>query len=350
MELGTGIVEGFYGTPWSKEARLFAADRLQELGGKFYIYAPKGDPYLRKKWTETYPATEAEALRTFGRELHARGLSFGVGLSPYELYRAFDQSAQDKLKKKLEEIADLGADHLALLFDDMRGDLPNLATLQIEIIQFVQAFKRFKTLSFCPTYYTTDPVLDRVFGQRPEGYLEALGLAVDPSVHFYWTGEKVCSTEYSEAHLAEVTRLLKRKPLLWDNYPVNDGQRMCKFLHLKEFTGRPGRLLRELSGHAVNPMNEAYLSWIPMRTLLSAYAGKATDWKAAAEIELGSELAAILSGDAVFFQEQGLDVMSPAQKENFIAKYSAFDHPAAKEVVLWLKDYYLVTRELVLTQ
>ena len=31
---------------------------------------------------------------------------------------------------------------------------------------------------------------------------------------------------------------MRRKPFLWDNYPVNDGPRMSQFLHLRAFTGR----------------------------------------------------------------------------------------------------------------
>ena len=350
MELGIGIVEGFYGTPWSDEDRRFSAERLKDLGGSFYIYAPKGDPFLRKRWTEAYPAAQAEKLRALGRDLHALDLSFGVGLSPYELYRSFDQAAQSQLEKKLNEIVELGADHLALLFDDMRGDLPNLASLQIEIIRFVQAFGKFKTLSFCPTYYTTDPILDKVFGQRPEGYLEALGAEIEPSVHFFWTGEKVCSTEYPSAHLAEVTALLQRKPFLWDNYPVNDGQRMCKFLHLKEFSGRPMRLKEELSGHAVNPMNQANLSWIPMRTLFQTYTRGSSNWLEAATVELGEELANALNTDAQNFQEKGLDSFTAEETRNYLEKYSKYSHPAALEIVRWLRGEYHVTRELVLTQ
>ena len=350
MDLGVGIVEGFYGTPWSDGDRVHAAQRLQSLGGKFYIYAPKGDPFLRKRWTEAMPRANADALQRFGKTLEAHSLEFGVGLSPYELYRSFDHQTKKTLETKLEEIQALGVKHLALLFDDMRGDLPDLAKLQIEIIRFVQAWGGFKTLSFCPTYYTVDPILDKVFGQRPEGYLEEIGQEIDPSVHFYWTGEKVCSTEYPSEHLAQVTKWLGRKPLLWDNYPVNDGQRMCKFLHLREMTGRPSRLNDELSGHAINPMNQAYLSWIPIRTLFQAYANEPLNWLQAATDELGPEFARVLQGDSRLFQESGLESFDEAQKKQLAEKYTQFDHPAAKEILKWLNGDYQVSRELVLTQ
>ncbi len=347
---GIGIIEGFYGEPWSFQEREHSAQKLQTLGGSFYTYAPKGDPFLRKRWKEAIPQDCAESLKILGRSLHEKKLSFGVGLSPYELYRSFDLDSQKALEKKLIEIKGLGADHLALLFDDMRGDLPNLATLQIEIINFVQKLSFFKSLSFCPTYYSTDPILDKVFGQRPEGYLEKLSNEVDEKVDFYWTGEKVCSTEYSEEHLEQTKKWLGRFPLLWDNYPVNDGQRMCKHLHLKSFTGRPASLKNHLSGHAINPMNQEALSWIPMLTLFQSYAGETINWMKAATTELGETFAKTLEEHVSLFKDEGLDKIEQSKKVELIETYQQFKHPAAQEIISWLKGETIVTRELVLTQ
>ena len=232
----------------------------------------------------------------------------------------------------------------------MRGDLPNLAALQIEIIRFVQSLNAFPVLSFCPTYYSPDPILDRVFGERPKGYLEQLGTEVDPLVHFFWTGERICSKEYSSEHLSDVTRTLKRKPFLWDNYPVNDGEKMCKFLHLREMSGRENRLKNELSGHAINPMNEATLSWIPIRTLFQTYAGQEMNWMAAAEAELGKTFAQALFTDLALFQDQGRATFSDEKKVELIRRYREFNHPAAFEIIAWVSGDYEVTRELVLTQ
>ena len=79
----------------------------------------------------------------------------------------------------------------------------------------------------------------RVFGRRPDHYLEELGTRLDPSIDVFWTGEEVCARALGVGHLARVAGQLGRKPVLWDNYPVNDGKRMSQFLHLRAFTGRP---------------------------------------------------------------------------------------------------------------
>jgi hypothetical protein len=44
-----------------------------------------------------------------------------------------------------------------------------------------------------------------------------------------------------------------RHPFLWDNYPVNDGQRMSRHLHIRGFTGRSPEIWRHIAAHGINP-------------------------------------------------------------------------------------------------
>lgn len=328
---------------------------MASSGFSFYIYAPKGDPFLRKRWLEPLPTDFLTNLSRLAGKLHDAGLELGVGLSPYEIYRSFDAESKTALEEKIQHFISCGVDHLAILFDDMRGDLPRLAERQVEILHWIQERSKFSRLSMCPTYYSSDPVLDRIFGARPPEYLEELGTRLDSAIDLYWTGEQICSAAYSSEHLNDVAKVLRRKPLLWDNYPVNDGQRMCKFLHLRGFTGRPAALEGLLSAHAVNPMNQAFLSRIPALTLRDSYrlrggydANRAFEL-AAVEV-LGPRFAARLGQDLADFQDAGLDGMTAERKGEHRRAYSAFDHPAAREIVAWLDGRYEVSRELVLTQ
>src|SRR5690606_10093833 len=157
------------------------------------------------------------------------------------------------LDRKLAFLEDVGVQDLAILFDDMRGDVPDLAERQAEIVAHVGGRTRADRLIVCPTYYSDDPILDRVFGARPGGYLERLGSLLDPDVRIFWTGVEVCSREFSSAHLARVTEQLGRRPFLWDNYPVNDGQRMSQYLHVRAFTGRAARIGAHVAAHGINP-------------------------------------------------------------------------------------------------
>lgn len=355
MSFHLGVIEGFYGKPWSEEERKSVIRLLAPHDYSLYIYAPKGDPFLRKRWREKMPEETRSMLRGLSESCEESGVTFGVGLSPYELFRSFDEEGKASLLEKIEFFDEIGVNHLGILFDDMKGDLPGLARLQVEILHWIRDRSKAKKISLCPTYYCFDPVLDRVFGKRPDRYLEELGEDLDPSIDLFWTGEEVCSREVTPGHLRAVGELLGRKPLLWDNYPVNDGQRMCKYLHLRGFTGRPASSRGYLAGHIVNPMNQALLSSIPALTLSMSYdQGESYSYGSAfldaARKVVGDGMAHQLQKDILFFQDVGLDGLSDEQKQRFRDTYSAFDHPAAQEVRRWLDGEFNVTRELVLTQ
>ncbi|MEJ0028052.1 MAG: beta-N-acetylglucosaminidase domain-containing protein [Rhizomicrobium sp.] len=351
MSIELGLIEGYYGTPWSWSARARTIATLKPQGYTFYIYAPKADAFLRKRWRESHPAETASALRALSRRCRDMGVRFGVGLSPYELYRDFHAEAQADLARKLAEFDDWGIDDLAILFDDMRGDLPDLARTQADIIHWVQARTKATRTIMCPSYYTDDPVLDRFFGQRPDDYLEDLGRLLDGSVEIFWTGEEVCAREFSPGHLARVTAQLGRKPFLWDNYPVNDGARMSRFLHLRAFTGRPASIAAHLSAHAVNPALQPTLSCIPAITLAESYRlGDAYEYGAAfthaATALLGVELAEIIAKDILFLNDVGLERLAPKTVERLRQRYAAIDHDAAREIVAFLDGEYRFQEEI----
>lgn len=362
MKTQLGVIEGFYGEPWSWGERTDYVTFLRKHGFSFYIYAPKADGYLRKKWREPFPRALEEKLSRLAGQCHSAGIEFGVGFSPYEIYlSAFDLEAKRLLQNRVDAFNRIGVDKLGILMDDMRGDLPGLAEKQLEVVNWIAARSSAKQFVFCPTYYSQDPALEKLFGKMPEGYFSALG-GLDKKVGMFWTGELVCSKAYTSEHLKDVSGKLGRKPFLWDNYPVNDGPRMCKFLHLRPVTGRPAELAEWLSAHAVNPMNQAALSKIVLLTLKFSYeqGGAYSPEKAfrkAAAMVTSREMAQQLERDLPAFMDKGLDGLTGEEKESLKADYSAFleerendTAEAAREVVDWLSGKYNVTKELFLTQ
>jgi len=345
-----GLIEGFYGRPWTAKARADAIAFLKPHGYGFYIYAPKADSFLRRRWRDPFPDDQAQALAALAAECVLRGVRFGVGLSPFELYRAFDPAAKADLARKLAELDAIGVTDLAILFDDMRGDLPGLASAQVAIMDWIAGRSGAARFILCPTYYSDDPVLDRFFGERPARYLEAVGADLDAAIDMFWTGEEVCSRAYGTAHLERVAAALRRKPVIWDNYPVNDGPVMSRSLHLRAFTGRDAAMAGLVRAHAVNPASQPVLSRIPALTLAESYAmGRSYDYGAsferAAEQVLGPELAAQVRVDLSQLQDSGLDRLGDATKTRLRARYAAFDHPAAREIVAWLDGDWTITRE-----
>jgi hypothetical protein len=350
-----GIIEGFFGRPWSWQERTEQVRFLGPRGYGFYLYAPKADPYLRRRWREPYPQAELDALKAFGAACRDADVRFGVGLTPFELHFGFDTDAKVALSAKLAALDDAGVEDLAILFDDMRGDLPDLAARQAEIVHWIGPRTKASRLIMCPSYYSDDPVLDRVFGARPKDYLAELGLSLEPVVHVMWTGEEVCSRQYSPGHLQRVGEQLRRRPFLWDNYPVNDGPRMSQHLHLRPFTGRPAAIAGHISAHGANPASQAVLSRIPLLTLAESYArGEGYQYLAAfrraARDVLGEALAERVTADLLTLEDGGLKEMSEERRGALIERYSGFDHPAAHEIVGWLRGAYAVTGEELQTQ
>jgi hyaluronoglucosaminidase len=349
-----GIIEGYYGAPWSWTAREETAEFLCGHGYRFYLYAPKADPYLRRRWQEPHPEGDRVRLAAFAARCRSLGVDFGVGLSPYEIYDRFDAAAREALDRKLRDLDAIGVRILAILFDDMRGDTPELADRQAEIVHWAAGRTAAVRLVVCPTYYSDDPVLDRVFGRRPAGYVERLGALLDDRIQVFWTGEEVCSREISPGHLRIVAEQLGRRPILWDNYPVNDGQRMSQFLHVRGFTGRPAANANLLAGHGINPALQPVLTRVPAVTLAESYRlgdeYRYTDAaRRAASLVLGAELGARLHEDTLALQDIGLDRLGP-RGDALRARYADVDHPGAREIIAWLDGAYRITDEIVRTQ
>jgi hypothetical protein len=349
-----GLIEGFFGRPWSWSDRAAAVRFLAPHGYRFYLYAPKADACLRRRWQEPHPEAELAHLAAFREICRAEGVRFGIGLSPFELHLHPGRDWQDKLAAKLAHLALLKPDDLAILFDDMRGDLPDLAERQAAMVDFAAQRGVAERVFCCPSYYSDDPILDVAFGARPPFYLEQLGRLIDPAIQIFWTGEEVCSREYGAGHLARVAGQLRRKPFLWDNYPVNDGARMSQHLHLRAFTGRPDHIAPHIAGHGVNPASQPLLSRIPALTLAESYkAGDAYEYGAAftraAAAVLGEELAARVGRDLLTLQDRGRDRLGE-RLASLRERYAAFDHPAAREIIAWLDGYWAVTDDLVQTQ
>lgn len=351
-----GIIEGYYGRPWHWSDRARVVSCLAAHGYRFFLYAPKAATMLRRGWRDPVSSADLQELALFASHCRSQGMRFGVGLSPHEFDGSRDSPDWARLRARLALLDSVvGLDELAILFDDVRGDDPTLARRQAAVVDFAADCTRAAHLAVCPTYYSDDPVLDRVFGTRPVDYLQTLGRLLDPRVRIFWTGEEVCSREFGALHLRDVAQRVGRAPLLWDNYPVNDGQRMSQYLHLRGFTGRSASHAALISGHAINPSLQPTLACVPAITLAHRYRvgderyayGQAL--AQAAHDVLGEALGTAMIGDLIALQDLGLDRLGP-QAEGLLERYRAFDHPGAREIVSWLEGAWRITDEIVRTQ
>lgn len=341
-----GLIEGFFGRSWSWEDRKNYAQFLALNEYSFYIYAPKDDKNLRKDWQHDWPSEIKKSLADLRQIYRTANVQFGIGLSPHEIYLDNTHNQRAQLDQRIKQINQLKPDILCILFDDMRGDIPGLAQIQIDIAHQAAATSNAKKIIFCPTYYSFDPVLERVFGAMPDHYWQTFAQQLDKGIDMFWTGEKVCSVNYSNEHLAQVTELIGRKPFLWDNYPVNDGAAKSNLLQLRAFDQGHSQLADKVAGHAVNPMNQPWLSQIPLASLSLAYREKEnysadTAFSSICKNLCGDNLAKQLRQDIHQLQDLGLKKLTQQERQELHAAYQRFEKsPYAQEIVAWLNGEY----------
>lgn len=334
-----GVIEGFYGRAWSFETRMAYADYLMEAGLNTYIYCPKGDPYLRSRWREDWPKDQWRSLLQSSETYKQKGIVWGLGLSPVELYRHYGPQERAALKRKVQQLSELDAPVLAILFDDMPGDLPSLASRQAEIVADVRAWSSGVRLLVCPTYYSFDPVLERYFGAMPNGYWPQLGRELPADTDIFWTGNKVCSDAIDKRDVDAIVQELGRPVILWDNYPVNDGAVRSNFLYTSSLSARDPAMRPLLSGHLCNPMNQGLLSLPALCGLAQLYGNASFDESALSRL-LGARTWERLSRDKPLFEQQGLSGLGQQLCQSLAAEYAQLPGAAAVEVSEWLRGEY----------
>jgi len=340
-----GIIEGFYGPRWPDAQRLALVRCLAAAGYTFYHYAPKADPILRARWRGPWAASEVERLAALADGCHRQGMAFGVGITPVNAELPLTPEDQNALATRLQAIDAVGADEIVLALDDVLPGQQHLAARQADLAHWVAARTGARRVCLCPTYYSDDPLLDRLFGARPAEYLAELGERLDTGIDVYWAGPAICPAAITPEHLEAVATQLRRWPLLWDNYPVNDGPDMAPYLHLRPAKGRPPELGTRVAGHAINPALQPTLTAIPALTLAESYqrgseyeSGAA--FRRAAQRVLGEELADCVAADLSVLQDSGRQRMGRITARTLRTRYAAYDHPAAREIVAWLDGAY----------
>jgi len=100
----SGVVEGFYGRPWTTEQRLDLYSNMARWGMNAYLYAPKDDDKHRASWRDLYSLEEADQLSQLIREARNRGVSFIYAIAP-GLDITFSSSRDvGFLKRKLDQV------------------------------------------------------------------------------------------------------------------------------------------------------------------------------------------------------------------------------------------------------
>lgn len=263
-----GVVEGFYGEPWSHNARLDMIRFMGEVGMNSYFYAPKDDPYHRQRWREPYSGEHLERFQELVRVAEDAGIDLYFAISPGLSIKYSSEEDYQALLQKLLSMHMLGIHHVALFLDDVPEELQHpedkevfdsLADAHVSLINrlYVELKNRGIALVVCPTTYTD------AWGSRE--YIETLGQGISGEIPLFWTGVDVAISEITADQARFWGGLMNRKPLIWDNFPVNDFEQWRPIIG--PLTGRDPDLGKTTTGIVANPMDAPYLSMIPLYTV-----------------------------------------------------------------------------------
>ncbi|XP_065890014.1 protein O-GlcNAcase-like isoform X2 [Dysidea avara] len=270
--LYAGVVEGFYGRPWTFKQRCDLFERMARWGLNTYLYAPKDDDKHRAYWRELYSLEEADEISTLIKECTSQGLRFIYGIAP-GLNITFSNERDAKyLRDKLDQIGSLGCKHFAILFDDIDFDLcgedaamfGSFANAQVTVTNDLYAYlKEPDFFLFCPTEYCSSLAEPSV---KESPYLEQIGTDLHPKIEVLWTGPRVISKEISVESIKEITEVIKRPPVIWDNLHANDYDQ--RRLFLGPYSGRSPEVLPLIHGVLTNPNCEYHANYMAISTMI----------------------------------------------------------------------------------
>jgi hyaluronoglucosaminidase len=77
-----GVIEGFYGPPWSHTERLDLIRFCGEHGLNTWVHAPKDDPHHRELWRDPYPDDQLQLLSELVHEASRNEVEFVYAIAP----------------------------------------------------------------------------------------------------------------------------------------------------------------------------------------------------------------------------------------------------------------------------
>lgn len=253
-----GVVEGFYGTPWSHEHRLRQLDFYGRHKMNVYIYGPKDDPYHRDHWRDPYPEAEAARIQQLVQRAKERGVHFYWAIHP-GIDIKWTDADRDALVAKLEKMYALGVRAFAVFFDDIWGEGTKAdkqaALLNYVDDNFIARKPDVAPLIMCPTEY------NRSWASDKGGYLRTLGTQMNKDVEIMWTGNTVVHCIDKES-MDWINQRIDRKGYIWWNFPVSDYVR--DRILLGPTYGNGLDIASDISGFVSNPMQHAEASKIAL--------------------------------------------------------------------------------------
>ncbi len=237
-----GIIEGYYGVPYTAEVTKDLFRFMARYKMNTYMYGAKSDPYHSRYWGDPYPTTITEdqqrigylnqdMMRDITKVASETKVNFIWAIHPGKAFaNAEDPQVLDKIMAKFESMHELGVRQFGVFVDDvgvpndpaiMKLCADNLNMLQKRIDEKwnkkgAKATDTVKPLHYVPQLYAHS----WVSRERAREFFESLSATAD-KINIYITGANVWSVPNNE-DLATVKSWLGREVSWWWNYPCND--------------------------------------------------------------------------------------------------------------------------------
>lgn len=320
-----GVIEGYYGVPYSMEVTKDLFRFMARYKLNMYMYGAKSDPYHTRYWDKAYPEKITDKEKRFGlmtqdmmkqltQTAHECKVNFIWAIHPGQTFTALGESdVLDRIMSKFELMYGLGVRQFGVFVDDcgvpyddpsLKQCADRLAGLQNMIdAKWNQpgaaAADTVKPLQYVPQLYAyswAKPELARKFWSSLN--------PVPEKVNIYTTGEKVWSVPNGK-DLEVLNDYLGREVSWWWNYPCNDvdvtkifvADTYANFADEKHIH-YDGELEKDLQVKTIiiNPMQQGALSKIPLFGVADYTWNMETfnnmeNWRASLPAVLGKEMA-----------------------------------------------------------
>jgi hypothetical protein len=303
-----GVIEGFYGPPWTHEAKMSMFEWMGEHGLNIYIHAPKDDAYQRANWRDPYPEEELAEYLEEVKAATAAGVNWVPNISPgVSLIPSTpvipsvpsndicftSETDFALLISKIDPFVEAGSKVVMISFDDAietsthpediaeyGGGIGFGIAMQEQFSSTPYGNMNRDLLNKVYRHYAANisgfclmTVLAEYSGVVDSAYLQGIRAdgGLDDGIEIMWTGMATVAPTITPDNASIYAKNVGReKILIWDNYPVNDyaankaGIPMRLFMG--PYQGRAADLPTCVSGILSNPMNEAFCNRIAVGT------------------------------------------------------------------------------------
>ena len=224
-----GYIEGYYGNILDWKSRKRIIKKMNSLGLNSYFYAPKEDIYHRLHWRKNYTKSWQNNFKNFCSFANENNIEIIAGISPGLDFNFssikknnFNLSDDfDKLISKFQALIDNGANHVALLLDDIPENFDkNFSKHEEGMIHAklsnLLSKKLKKHIFLVPRIYADEMKKENMT------YLHNLFQELNKKTQIFYCGKYIVNNKFETTIDTIIEKKANNKVIFWDNYYAND--------------------------------------------------------------------------------------------------------------------------------